>query len=48
METNAELSREVDTEHEEEKVVEWGDASEETRGGPWGVCPESGGKNFCG
>lgn len=36
MEAKAELSSEVDTEQEEEKVIELGEASQETKGGPAG------------
>lgn len=40
MEAKAELSSEVDTEQEEEKVIELGEASQETRSGPVGLSLE--------
>lgn len=43
MEARTELSREVDAEHEEEQVIEFGKASQETRG-TQGVQPEGSGK----
>lgn len=36
MEATTELASEIDARQAEDKVVEMGDASEETRGGQWG------------
>jgi hypothetical protein len=44
MEAKTELASEDDTGQEEEKVIELGDVSQETQGGPWGFNIEQPGK----
>lgn len=42
MDANSAPLSEFDSEHEEEVVVELGEVSRETQGGPWGVILETG------
>ncbi len=46
METKTELASEIDTRQAVEGVIEMGNASEETKGGPWGWTIEDPGWTF--